>query len=181
MSNALAAFVPVPTYKVHQLALGTGHSSSRVNSEIFFVLATVLSGFGSGIVPAVQSLVLCVMQARAAISGGSNDANVAEGGTGKLLGALAVLQATGQMIVGPLLFGLIYSGTVAQVPKAIFMTAAGILVIALISMSLVSNPITKRVITGKAKVSRRAVEEETERGRSRVSKDLFGAAGGSNI
>ena len=100
MSNALVAFVPVPTYKVHRLALGTSHSSSRVNSEIFFVLATLLSGFGSGIVPAVQSLVLCVMQARAAISGGSNDVNVAEGGTGKLLGALAVLQATGQMIVG---------------------------------------------------------------------------------
>lgn len=177
MSNALVALVPAPTYTVHQLVYGTNSSSIGMNSQIFFVLASSLSGFGSGVVPAVQSLALCVVQARAMISGGTSAVDMAEGGTGKLLGALAVLQAIGQMIIGPMLFGLIYSGTVARFPKTIFITASGILTVALSCMFLVVSPLAKRA-SGKGK--KRAAIEEVERGRSRASKDLFGAEGASH-
>lgn len=54
----------------------------------FFVGFTVLSSFGAGLIPAVQSLGLCIMQSR-----GEDD-------TGKLFAAFAVLQSMGQMILG---------------------------------------------------------------------------------
>ncbi|OBZ72590.1 putative membrane protein C14C4.07 [Grifola frondosa] len=74
-------------------------------SQTLFVGFTVLSSFGAGIVPAANSLALCVMQSHG------------DGGIGKLFGAFAVLQAVGQMILGPMLFGLIFSETVAKFPR----------------------------------------------------------------
>lgn len=65
----------------------------------------MLSSFGSGLVPATHSLALCILQARALslpdVDGVDGlikpDADVE---VGKLFGALAVLQAVGQMILG---------------------------------------------------------------------------------
>lgn len=54
----------------------------------FFVGATSLSSLGAGVIPAANSFALCVLQARG------------EDGAGKLFGALSVLQAVGQMIIG---------------------------------------------------------------------------------
>jgi len=73
-----------------------------------FVLASSLSGMGSGMVPAVHSLALCMLQVRALDSASASattdvDVNVVENmeeGTGALFGAFAVLQAVGQMILG---------------------------------------------------------------------------------
>lgn len=73
-----------------------------------------------------------------------------------------------------MLFGLIYSGTVAQFPKAIFTVAVGILFVALACLFIVQNPIERNKV-GKGKKRRIPVGEE-ERGRSRVSKDLFGGS-----
>jgi len=85
-----------------------------------------------------------------------------------------------------LLFGLVYSGTVAQFPKAIFVTACSILVAALVCSSLVRSPLQRQRAGNKGKTSvkdgaykgkkRRLSREEEEerRGRSRASKDLFG-------
>ena len=56
--------------------------------QALFVGATALSSFVAGLVPAVNSLALCIMQAR-----GDTDA-------GTVFGAFSVLQATGQMILG---------------------------------------------------------------------------------
>lgn len=70
-----------------------------------------------------------------------------------------------------MLFGLVYSATVAQHPKAIFILAAALLLTAIALLSLV------RPQAQGAKVKRgNAVraEVEIERGRSRVSKDLTG-------
>ena len=65
------------------VALSPAHAS-----QALFVGATSLSSFGAGLVPATNSLALCIMQAR-----GEDD-------TGKLFGAFSVLQAIGQMILG---------------------------------------------------------------------------------
>jgi len=70
-----------------------------------FVAASSLTGLGSGAVPAIHSLALCMMQVRAldakAAAAGQQEVDSQDGeGTGALFGALAVLQAVGQMILG---------------------------------------------------------------------------------
>ncbi|KAK0204888.1 major facilitator superfamily domain-containing protein [Desarmillaria ectypa] len=173
LSNVLVVLVPAPMYKVH-MSSSSSTPASR-HSEALFVMASSLTSMGSGVVPAVQSLALCITQARTTIETGTVPEDQAKGsaGIGKLFGALAVLQATGQMILGPMIFGLIYSGTVATYSKAIFMTAGGMLVVSLMAVMLVKNPVD----LFKGKKSMRWVRdsnEEVERGRSRASKDLFG-------
>lgn len=74
-----------------------------------------------------------------------------------------------------MLFGLIYSETVAAFPKAIFVAAAGILVTSLTLMMLVRGPKTPSM-KGKGKAKRNA--KEPQRGRSRIRKDLRGGATG---
>ena len=78
-----------------------------------------------------------------------------------------------------MLFGLVYSNTVAQFPKAIFFVAAAILIYALVMVLLVRNPVRpswkgKRVIWTQS----RGRDVLVERGRSRVSKDLRGGGAG---
>ena len=58
------------------------------NSELLFVALTSLPCFGSGSLPAANSLALSMMK----LNGDT--------GTGKLLGAFAMLQAVGQTILG---------------------------------------------------------------------------------
>lgn len=65
----------------------------------YFVAATTLSSFGAGVVPAVNSLALCIMQMQA--QAGSNSATTDDNASaGRLFGALAALQSVGQMILG---------------------------------------------------------------------------------
>ena len=71
-----------------------------------------------------------------------------------------------------MLFGMIYSGTVAQFPKAIFVTAAVTCMLALVMVSFVKNPVAK----SKPPTQRKKGIAQLERGRSRVSKDLRGGA-----
>ncbi|CDO77818.1 hypothetical protein BN946_scf184722.g10 [Trametes cinnabarina] len=139
------------------VALSPSHAS-----QALFIGATSLSSFGAGLVPAMNSLALCIMQSRD------------EDDTGKLFGAFSVLQAVGQMVLGPALFGLIYTQTVAKFPKAIFAVAGGILVVSLAVLCLVRPDAglkggrkPKRSVAG-------GVDDDVEqrRGRSRANKDL---------
>jgi hypothetical protein len=77
-----------------------------------------------------------------------------------------------------MLFGMIYSGTVAKFPKAIFVTSATLCLFALAMFSCLRNPVIKvRFVKGKAPIKRRRDGSEMpERGRSRASKDLRGGA-----
>lgn len=54
---------------------------------------------GAGVVPAIQSLALCIVQARSLLAAEAGQPTV-DAGTGTLFGALAVLQASGQMVLG---------------------------------------------------------------------------------
>jgi hypothetical protein len=76
----------------------------------------------------------------------------------------------------PMLFGMVYSSTVAGMPKAIFMVAAGGLSMALALLMLVRNPVSKE--TRGLKGRGRGRTNEVGRGRSRASKDLRGGAAG---
>lgn len=130
--------------------------SPQGSSDLLFVVFTTLPSFGSGSLPAANSLALSMMKLN-----GDTD-------TGKIFGAFAMLQSVAQMILGPLAFGLIYSITVAKYPKAIFVMAASTGMIALLSVIVIQPRVAKR----KAKV-----QLDIERGRSRVSKDLRSGLG----
>ncbi|TFK47740.1 hypothetical protein OE88DRAFT_1665352 [Heliocybe sulcata] len=135
-------------------------------SQAMFVGFSNISSFASGVVPAVQSLALCIMQVQAH---GQPESDLSKTGSGQLFGAIASLQAAGQMILGPMIFATIYSETVAVFPKAIFTSAAGILVVALALMIMV-RPAAELKARRKAKRAR--LDADVERGRSRVSKDI---------
>ncbi|KAI5118105.1 hypothetical protein M0805_005212 [Coniferiporia weirii] len=152
-------------------------------AQAAFVGFTMLSSVASGVVPSMQSLALCMMQANAAEderlateSGGTTKVPDAVA-TGSLFGALAVLQAAGQMILGPMIFGLVYSTTVARFPKGIFVLAASIVLIATLLLALVRPHLVASVGQKKLRKDSGAwAEREVERGRSRASKAL--SAGG---
>ena len=103
-------------------------------------------------------------EASAAAGGPPQDTSNA----GRLFGALAAIQSVGQMILGPLIFGVVYAATVATFPKAIFATAAGIALTALVFLCLLRPDIALRA-RQRQRMSRR---DEIERGRSRARKDL---------
>lgn len=73
-----------------------------------FVGATSLACAGAGVMPAAQSLALCTLQGRklaekeemARLQGGTPAEQDAALESGKLLGAIAVLQAVSQTILG---------------------------------------------------------------------------------
>ncbi|KAG9073728.1 hypothetical protein FS749_014737, partial [Ceratobasidium sp. UAMH 11750] len=120
------------------------------SSQTAFVLTTTLSAFGGGTSPAMQSLALGIL--------GPNQTD-----TGKLFGALSMLSSIASTVLSPMVFGSIYSLTVAVFPKAIFVVATAVLTVALLLLALVqpTRPLRKR-----------DVEDFPPRGRSRRAKDL---------
>lgn len=160
LCNVLVAISPSPNSS-HSFTSSSSFGASH--AQALFVAASSLSSFGAGVVPTIQSLALCLLQARAAKTGDT----VVEAGS--LFGALAVVQAVGSMILGPVLFGLVYSVTVAQLPQAIFILAGSLLFVSLILVWLVRPPAVPRV--------RMRRDGDVERGRSRVSKDLSRGTG----
>jgi len=91
------------------------------DSEPLFVLATALTSMGAGSIPAVHSTVLGYTRYR------NIQAQVPETAredVGVLFGALATLGVVGQGILGPILFGILYSLTVEVFPKSIFVASA---------------------------------------------------------
>lgn len=186
LSHALVVIAPLPSRD----------ASSVWWSQFMFVGATSLSCVGAGVMPGMQSLALCTLQGRAlatkegAVRTGEAQEhdNDVELEPGKLFGALAVLQAVGQTILGPMIFGVIYSSTVASFPKAIFATASGLVLLSIAFTLLVRPDVSLSVMKrkkvqakGKTVVRPHGVKpkrryQEQARGRSRVSKDLRGGA-----
>jgi hypothetical protein len=98
LSHALVVIAPLPSRD----------ASDAWWSQFMFIGATSLSCVGAGVVPGMQSLALCTLQGRAlatkeaAVRAGEAQEhdNDVELEPGKLFGALAVLQAIGQTILG---------------------------------------------------------------------------------
>lgn len=184
-SHAAVVLAPLPS----------DDRSSAWWSELFFVGATSLACAGAGVLPAIQSFALSTLHGRAlaekeaARISASSDTTYSDYDAvpepGKLLGALAVLQAAGSTILGPLLFGVVYSTTVASFPRTIFVVAAGLILLSVTLTFFIRVPgrVAKRRKTATiqapvhitSKKARQWYEEEN-RGRSRVSKDLRGGA-----
>jgi MFS family permease len=90
------------------------------DSEPLFVLATALTSMGAGTIPAMHSAVLGYARYR---NVQAQVPETAREDVGVLFGALATLQAVGQTIIGPILFGILYSRTVEVFPKSIFVAS----------------------------------------------------------
>jgi hypothetical protein len=73
-----------------------------------------------------------------------------------------------------MIFGLVYSETVAVFPKTIFALAASLSACALTTVFCVRNPVRP----GRSKGKKNRQERDIERGRPRASKDLRGGAVG---
>ncbi|RDB23050.1 putative membrane protein C14C4.07 [Hypsizygus marmoreus] len=93
-----------------------------------FTLSSMFGSMGAGFSPAVQSVALALY--------------VRRGGTesGRLFGALSVVQALCSQIVGPALYGLVYMETVASTPRAIFFVSMITIALSFTLLTLVRLP-----------------------------------------
>ncbi|KAG1782638.1 major facilitator superfamily domain-containing protein [Suillus placidus] len=89
------------------------------SNGLVFVSGAVLQSLGAGYSPASPSI-----RAR----------------SGRLFGAISVIQALGAQILGPALFGFVYSKTVATFPSAIFILTVVLMMISLVLLALVHPP-----------------------------------------
>ena len=165
LSQVLMVVLPPPQSGVHRLH---GQGAGSLYSQSLFLAASSLHGLGAGSTPALQSLALCIIQSQSLANANASGSSNQDIGIGELFGALSVLAAIGQMVLGPLLFGVVYSNTVATFPRAVFTVATGLLFISLVLLYLIRPDAGD--IKGKRKRIRALAEER--RGRSRVSKDL---------
>ncbi|KAI0664635.1 major facilitator superfamily domain-containing protein [Cubamyces menziesii] len=93
-----------------------------------FAATSCLGALGMGFGPAVQSVALALYNRR-----GGQD-------SGRLFGAMSVVQAMCAQIFGPFVYGLTYAKTVATFPKAIFLVATGAVVVSCILLAFVRLP-----------------------------------------
>jgi len=158
------------------------------SSSLVFAGITSISALASGTTPALQSLAISILQR-------SSQGNPE---IGALFSGLSTLTALGQAIVAvsptllhlcrvltatcsrcglqPLIFGFVYSGTVARFPEAVFALAAALVFMAFVATFFV-RPEPRRIRKGKAPVAvaagrRRVLVADFERGRSRVVKHI---------
>jgi len=129
------------------------------SSPLVFTGVTSISALAGGSTPALQSLAICILQR-------SQQGNPE---IGALLGGLSMLTALGQ-ILGPVMFGIVYSTTVARFPEAVFALAATLVLMAFGTTSFIRTELP-HVRKGKAPAEaprRPVLIPERERGRSRT-------------
>jgi len=137
------------------------------SSPLIFTGVTSISSLATGTHPALQSLAICILQRSRQ---GSPD-------IGALFGGLGMLTAFGQ-ILAPLIFGTVYSTTVARFPEAVFGLAAALVLVALGATFLIrTETLPTGNLKGKAPAAtavarRRVLVAERERGRSRAIKHI---------
>ena len=153
-----------------------------------------LSALASGVSPASNSVALSVMQLQSARAATNDDATSGKKDTanlGQLFSALSMLQAIGQAILAvsnagivcergpstdslqPVIFGVVYSVTVASYPKAVFALAAAMISVA-IALVMFIRPSSMLKPQKKHQLIRSPYDpdEDVERGRPRGSKNL---------
>ena len=119
ISQTLVLLFPAPAFTNDRISLvqtEQGRKMDFAKSQALFVVATSLTSFGSGAVPAIHSLGLCMLQVRKLDTAAALEGEVGnfvvdshkEEGTGPLFGAFAVLQTVGQMILGVSFFYIVF-------------------------------------------------------------------------
>jgi len=143
------------------------------DSEPLFVLASSLTSMGAGSIPAVHSTVLGYARYR------NIQAQVPETAredVGVLFGALATIQALGQSILGPILFGILYFYTSEVFPKSIFVASAVFAGFGWAIMSVCVRPRKRVILHGPRKSLPEGRRRIRRRGRSPLTKGIgFGS------
>ncbi|KAG9093335.1 hypothetical protein FRC06_011565 [Ceratobasidium sp. 370] len=123
-------------------------------NPLAFVFATCWLAFGGGFGPSVQSLALALCQdqnkdtkrpaapqydSTTTIAAEDRPASpeISASETGRLFGALSVLQSLTSQIIGPSLFGALFVNTIGVAPRAIFWVSAGCGSVSLLALSMV--------------------------------------------
>lgn len=97
-------------------------------SRKIFVIFGLFGAMGIGFSPAMQTLAMAMYSRR----GGTE--------TGRLFGALSVVQALAGQILGPAVYGFVYIRTVVVFPRGIFLAALLCIIVSCILMSFVRLP-----------------------------------------
>ncbi|KAF8333023.1 major facilitator superfamily domain-containing protein [Cantharellus anzutake] len=119
--------------------------TSIISSEISFIVTSLLSCFGGGMAPATQSVALALVDYGTGeyqqISEDQEGQEIQWGtevvAPGQFFGAIGVLQALGQTVLGPLIIGELYALTAGFFPRMIFVAGAILLSCAFIFLSMV--------------------------------------------
>ncbi|KAG2019931.1 hypothetical protein CC2G_005324 [Coprinopsis cinerea AmutBmut pab1-1] len=93
-----------------------------------FAISGVMAAMGVGFSPAVQTCTLAMYARR----GGTE--------TGRLFGALSVIQALGSQVLGPPIYGLVYMKTVEFFPGAIFFVAVSGMIVSFVLFTFIRLP-----------------------------------------
>ncbi|KZV68327.1 MFS general substrate transporter [Peniophora sp. CONT] len=96
--------------------------------SVAFNVAIASASLGSGFLPTVQSFALEAYRRRGGLE------------SGKLFGALAVVQVLGAQILGPIIFGFVFAESIEQLPKLIFVVSGVFLFISFLIMLFVHVP-----------------------------------------
>jgi len=116
--------------RVSSVVFATGYALMGIApTGLIFTLCFVISTFGHGFLPAIQSVATIL---HAGLSG--------EEDTGRLFGALGVVYAFGGRILGPALYGTMYAVTVSFIPSAILWLSVGCAVTAFLVLAFVRLP-----------------------------------------
>ncbi|KAI6006691.1 hypothetical protein F5J12DRAFT_892867 [Pisolithus orientalis] len=110
---------------------------AAATSGTVFAAGTVVGAMSVAFSPTIQALALEVYHSE---RNNGTAARGGQGGTGKLFGALSVLQALGSQIIAPAVYGFIYSRTVATFPQAIMLVTASCFAVALVLLAFVRVP-----------------------------------------
>ncbi|KAF8548137.1 MFS general substrate transporter [Imleria badia] len=101
--------------RVSSLTIAAGYAlMAFAPTGFIFTLCYMITTFGQGFIPAVQSMALNLY---ASASGQDN--------AGRLLSAMDLCYGLGARLFGPLVFGAVFANTVSFFPTAIFWTAVG--------------------------------------------------------
>jgi len=98
-----------------------------------FILFMSLGSFASGLSPAVSSLAMELYTRKVVKDGRPVEA-------GKLYGAMSGVQAVFESVLGPPLYGLVYTATAATYPRVVFFVALGNAFVALTLLGFVRLP-----------------------------------------
>ncbi|PVF98942.1 MFS general substrate transporter [Serendipita vermifera] len=106
-------------------------------NSTFWAASSIVNSFGSGFSPSVQSLAVDLSR--------REEPTTEDGGKpaetyGQLFGALGVLQAMGSQMIGPIVFGAIFTASIHTYPKGIFVAAAAISLLGLLCLSFIRIP-----------------------------------------
>ncbi|KAJ7150962.1 major facilitator superfamily domain-containing protein [Mycena crocata] len=100
---------------------------------LLFVVFIALGSLGAGLVPAINSVALALYTQQTKLKNGTVE-------SGKLFGALSVVQSLFAYILGPAMYGSIYAATVATAPRTIFFVAFGNAFVAFVLLTFVRLP-----------------------------------------